>query len=285
MSRKPIKKSFSVTKFSGEVVPFDEKKLYNSLKKGGAKEGEIQKIIRYVMDNMEEGKSTGKIYSEAFSLLKKLPNSSAARYKLKRSLMELGPSGFPFERYIAELFEHQGYKVKNNLIIKGKCVQHEVDVLAEKEQTSIFIECKFHNRQGLKSDVKIAMYFKSRADDIRNGNGHHPSPFSGKEILGYLVTNTRFSEDAMVYSKCENVHLISWDYPQNGSLKDLIELSGLYPITCLTTLRSREKSILLEMGIVMGKDLGANPGLLDQFRVSDFRRKNILNELNELCNA
>ncbi len=284
MSHNPKKKSFSVTKFSGEVVPFEEKKLYNSLKKGGAKEDEIQKIIRYVKENMEDGKSTAKIYTEAFSLLKQLPSSAAARYKLKRSLMELGPSGFPFERFIAELFKHQGYKVKNNLIIKGKCVQHEVDVLAEKEKTSLFIECKFHNRQGLKSDIKIAMYFKSRADDIRNGNGHHPA-FSGKEILGYLITNTRFTEDAMVYSRCENVHLMSWDYPQNGSLKDLIELSGLYPITCLTTLKGREKSILLEKGIVMGKDLGANPKLLDQFKVSDYRRKNILKELNELCNA
>ena len=284
MGHKNKKQSFNVTKFSGDVVPFDKKKLYNSLKKGGAKEDEIQKIIRYVMENMEEGKSTGKIYTEAFSLLKKLPNSSAARYKLKRSLMELGPSGFPFERYIAELFRHQGYKVKNNLIIKGKCVQHEIDVLAEKEQRSLFIECKFHNRQGLKSDVKIAMYFKARADDIRNGNGHQPA-FSGSEIQGYLVTNTRFTEDAIVYSKCENVYLMSWDYPQNGSLKDLIELSGLYPITCLTTLKGREKSILLEKGIVMGKDLGANPQLLDQFNVSDYRRKNILNELNELCNA
>ena len=110
------------------------------------------------------------------------------------------------------------------------------------------------------------------------------SPFIGKNIIGYLITNTRFTEDAINYSNCENVHLISWDYPQKGSLKDLIELSGLYPISCLTTLKSKEKSMLLEKGIVMAKDLVADPKLLDQFKASDYRKTNILNELNELCN-
>jgi len=278
-----LKSNIFVTKFSGEVVPFEEGKLYHSLKQVGAKENDIQKILKRVEEDMFDKKPTSKIYKEAFLMLKQLSKASAARFNLKRSIMELGPSGFPFEKFIGELYQHHDYKVQNNVIMKGKCVNHEVDVIAERNNTTLFIECKFHNRQGIKSDVKIAMYFKSRADDLRSGNQHR-SEYKGKEIIGCLATNTRFSKDAIRYSKCENIQLISWDYPQHESLKDQIELTGLYPITCLTSLKKREKLSLLNQGIVLAKDISAKPNILRQFSMSDYRYKNILADIKELCN-
>lgn len=279
-----MKTPMLVTKYSGEVVPFDEKKLYNSLKKAGASEIDIQKILRRIEEDMVDKKTTARIYREAFNMLKQLSNASAARFNLKRSILDLGPSGFPFEKYVAELFNEQGYEVRNNLILKGKCVSHEVDVLAKRIRTVLFIECKFHNRQGLKSDVKIAMYYKARVDDLRSGNKTKPE-YKGKEIKGCLVTNTRFTEDAISYSKCEDLQLISWDYPTHGSLKDRIELAGLYPLTCLTSLKKKEKTILLDQGVVKAKDITAKPHLLDQFKVSDYRKRTILGEIRELCTS
>lgn len=273
-----------VTKYSGEVVPFEVSKLEHSLKTAGAKNEDIQKIIRRVKEDMKDKKSTAKIYSEAFNMLKRLSWASAARFKLKKSIMQLGPSGFPFEKYVAELFRFQGFESKNNLILKGKCVKHEVDILAEKGDQTFVIECKFHNRQGLKSDVKVAMYFKSRADDIRQGI-EHSKGYKEKKILACLATNTRFSEDAIKYSKCENILLLSWDYPIHGSLKDRIELSGLYPITCLNSLRKSEIDSLLERGVVMAKDLLENESLLEPLRISKYRYTNILSEVGELCKA
>jgi hypothetical protein len=126
------------------------------------------------------------------------------------------------------------------------------------------------------------MYFKSRVIDIAKGNQHLPE-FKGKEIVGMLATNTRFTLDAIAYSKCENIQLISWDYPQHSSLKDRIEISGLYPVTCLTSLKQREKQTLLDEGIVLGKTLSERPELLDRFKFSTFRKKNIKQELDELC--
>jgi len=156
-------------------------------------------------------------------------------------------------------------------------------VIAERNNKTLFIECKFHNRQGIKSDVKIAMYFKSRVDDLRSGNQHR-AEYKGKKIIGCLATNTRFSTDAIRYSKCENIQLISWDYPQHGSLKDQIELTGLYPITSLTSLMKKEKMSLLNQGIVLAKDIGSKPDILGQFSMSNYRYNNILNEIRELCN-
>lgn len=272
-----------VTKYSGEVVPFEEGKLYHSLKQVGAKENDIQKILKRVKEDMVDKKATSKIYREAFVMLKQLSKASAARFNLKRSILDLGPSGFPFEKFIGELYRHHDYKVQNNVIMTGKCVKHEIDVIAERNNTTLFIECKFHNRQGIKSDVKVAMYFKSRADDLRSGNQHRIE-YKGKKIIGCLATNTRFSTDAIRYSKCEKIQLISWDYPKHGSLKDQIELAGLYPITCLTSLKKKEKLSLLNQGIVLAKDISLKPDILGQFSMSNYRYKNILNEIRELCN-
>lgn len=277
-----MKEQMFVTKYSGEVVPYDEKKLYNSLKQSGAANEFIQKILVRVRKDMVDKKSTAAIYKEAFTMLKHLSKATAARYKLKKSIMELGPSGFPFEKYVAELFRHQGYSVSNNLILKGKCVSHEVDVLAKRHDTLLFIECKFHNRQGLKSDVKVSMYFKARVDDLKAGDAKKKA-YEAYQLKGCLVTNTRFSEDAIKYAKCEGIQLISWDYPINASLKEKIELSGLYPITCLSSLTKREKLELIESGHVMAKSIAANPALLKNLKMSDHRYENVLAEINELC--
>ena len=271
-----------VKKYSGELVPFDEEKLRISLKRTGANENIIQKIISRAKEDLIDGKTTKQIYSEAFKILKQLSRASAARYHLKQSVMQLGPSGFPFEKYVGEIFKYQDFKVKTNLTINGKCVSHEVDVLAEKNHRVFITECKFHNRQGLKSDIKIAMYFNSRVIDIVEGNKHLP-PFKGKEITGMLATNTRFTSDAIKYCKCENIALISWDYPEHGSLKDRIEISGLYPVTCITSLKRREKQVLLDEGVVLGKTLKERPELLNKFNFSNYRLKNIKQELYELC--
>jgi hypothetical protein len=279
-----MKKPMLVTKFSGELVPFDESRLYNSLKHSGASEKSIQQILLKVRNEMVDKKSTSKIYREAFSMLKQLSKATAARYNLKRAIMELGPSGFPFERYIAEIFRHQGYAVNNNLNMNGKCVSHEVDVLAMRHEQALFIECKFHNRQGLKSDVKVSMYYKARVDDLRAGNVDKEA-FKDKKIGGCLVTNTRFTEDAIQYSKCENLQLLSWDYPFNASLKDKIGLTGLYPLSCLTSMSKKEKLSLLEKGHVMAKELLLQPKVLKEIGLSNHRYNVVLNEIKELCNS
>jgi hypothetical protein len=42
-------------------------------------------------------------------------------------------AGFFFEKYIARLFESEGYQTVTNLILSGN-VSHEIDVLIKKRQ-------------------------------------------------------------------------------------------------------------------------------------------------------
>ncbi|MEX2589052.1 MAG: restriction endonuclease, partial [Chitinophagales bacterium] len=217
-----------------------------------------------------------------FALLRKSSRPTAARYKLKKAIMELGPSGYPFERFVGEILRKQGYETEVGVIVKGYCVEHEVDVLAKKDDQQFMIECKFHNTQGRNCDVKIPLYIQSRFKDIEK-EWLKQEAHRGKFHQGWLVNNTRFTDDALQYGNCAGLKLIGWDYPKQGSLKDMINISGLHPITCLTTLNKHEKNKLLEKDLVLSAELHLKPELLNEIGISEKRHRKILEEARELC--
>lgn len=271
-----------ITKSSGQKVPFNAGKLKKSLLRAGAIDFQADEIISEVISMLVEGMSTSKIHKAAFRLLKDVSRPVAARYKLKQALLELGPSGFPFEQYIAELLKFQGYKTQVGVFVQGHCVTHEIDVIAEKENTQIMIECKFHNRPGYVCDIKIPLYIRSRFIDVADSKniatGH-----SVRFNQVWVITNTRFSEDATQFAKCMNMQLVSWDFPKNNALKDWIDHSGLHPITSLTTLTQKEKQKLLEEKVVLCKNIVNNQKILEEIGIRAPRLQKVLAESMALC--
>ncbi|GGD92009.1 restriction endonuclease [Planktosalinus lacus] len=277
MSSKSNNKTFHVHKKSGEIAVFLPEKVRESLKRAGADSETINSIVAAVENELYDGISTKEIYNRAFRLLKKKNTLQASRYKLKKAIYELGPTGFPFERFIAAIFKNSGYEVEVGKILQGKCVTHEVDVIAEKDQKSLLIECKFHGTEGKKTDVKIPLYIDSRFRDIQNLK-------SGKLYdEGWVATNTVFTEDAVMYAKCCGLNLLSWNLPKGNSLKDRIDHTGLYPITVSVLLSAREKQFLLSRDVVLCKELINDKFYLDHLGVSEKRQKKILIEMKELC--
>jgi Holliday junction resolvase len=195
--------------------------------------------------------------------------------------MELGPSGFPFEKYIAELYKRLGYNVKVGTIVQGKCVTHEIDVLATTEKEHLLVECKFHSLQGKQSDVKVSLYFHSRFRDVHSQWILRPE-IVVKSIEGWVVTNTRFSPDALQYANCSGIKLLSWDFPLGNGLKDLVERYFLYPITCLTTISKLEKEKLLLENIVFCEDILVKQNRLTKVGIIDRRIKGILDEVTKM---
>ncbi|WP_340077571.1 ATPase [Leptobacterium sp. I13] len=277
------KQSINIIKASGERASFSIEKLKKSLLKTGASELQVNEIIDHIITNIREGSTTKQIHREAFRLLKRNKPHYAARYKLKKAIYELGPSGFPFEHYISAIFSHSGYDTNVSEIIKGRCVDHEVDVLALKNRYAELIECKFHSKRGYHCDVKIPLYIQSRYLDIKEA--WHPSQYKNSELnKGWVVTNTRFTKNAIDYGTCAGLELLSWDYPDRNGLKDRIDAVGLYPVTTLTLITNVEKKAILAEGIVLCKELYDRHGLLDKIRVSRIRKQKILSELRHLCN-
>jgi hypothetical protein len=276
-------KTLRITKSSGELVSFDINKLRASLQKSGAHFNVIESIVEIIQHELYPGISTREIYKRAFSLLRKNSRPTAARYKLKRAIMELGPSGFPFELLVAELLKHEGYTCEVGIIIQGHCVRHEVDVFGIKGKQQLLIECKYNSDPNGHSNIKIPLYIHSRFRDIEREWSKN-SDFDPTQLSGAIYTNTRFTADAIQYAQCSEIGLVGWDFPKKNSLKERIDRSGLHPITCLTTLTIQEKRKLLEKLIVLSSDLAKNPSLLDAIiPTTPLRREKILQEASALC--
>ncbi|MBO0323712.1 ATPase [Muricauda sp. CAU 1633] len=269
-------------KSSGEKTRFSVEKLRNSLKSSGATHNVINKIVDQVMDELYPEITTREIYNRAFALLKKAKSVYASKYKLKKAIYELGPTGFPFERFVAGILHYSGYRTKVGEVLQGDCVSHEIDVLAIKNGTLNIIECKFHGDGGLNCNIKVPLYINSRYNDVK-GPLESQKEKEYKYTLGWVVTNTRFTEDALQYGKCVGLYLLSWDHPEGDGLKDRIDRLGLYPITVSTLLTNREKQFLLDRNVVLCRQLREDMFYLDHLGVSNGRKERIINEMKSLC--
>ncbi|NNK76780.1 MAG: ATPase [Maribacter sp.] len=277
-------KEFQVIKSSGERAKFSLSKLRKSLQRSGADESLVNQIVGQVRDELYQGISTKEIYNRAFTLLKKKKSVFASKYKLKKAIYELGPTGFPFEKFVASILEYSGYLTEVGKMMQGACIKHEVDVFAKKNGLLAIIECKFHGEEGRNCNVKVPLYIHSRYNDIKS---HWESQKHNTFTMdrGWVVTNTRFTKDAIAFGKCADLYLLSWDAPKNDGLKDRIDRLGLYPITVSTLLSKREKQFLLSRDVVLCRQLLSDSFFLDHLEVSEPRKGKIMKELQQLCNS
>lgn len=286
-----------ITKATGESEPFDQLKLRKSLERAGAEEKVITKISDRIVGELKEGMTTKDIYTHAFELLNQEHKKAAVRYSLRKAIDEMGPTGFPFENLIAEILRVKGFEATTGYMAKGACAEHEIDITTWNNKKLIMIEAKFHNEYGTKSDLKVALYVNSRWEDLKNIEFECPSPPSQSSQLrqssdgqvgvakrkldeGWLVTNTKFSSQAIKYAECRHMKLIGWGYPTQGNLQDLIEETGLHPITVLQSISQREKKLLMESGLVHTKQALENPDILKQSGLSDQKISEIFEEIS-----
>ncbi|MDF0709194.1 ATPase [Flagellimonas okinawensis] len=277
-----LTEEFHITKSTGEKVRFSVEKLESSLRHSGATDETIQEIVHRVGDELYPGISTKEIYNRAFALLKKKESVFASKYKLKKAIYELGPTGFPFERFVSGVLHYSGYRTKVGEVLQGTCVSHEIDVIATKNGTLNIIECKFHGEDGLKCNVKVPLYIHSRYMDVKPPLDKEKDG-GFEDTRAWLVTNTRFTQDALAYGQCVGLYLLSWDFPFGDGLKERIDRLKLYPITVSTLLSGREKHFLLDRDVVLCRELIKNSFLLDHLGVSNGRKQRILKEMKTLC--
>lgn len=271
-----------ITKADGTKELFEENKLIESLERVGATQAQIDDITAEVGKQIENDMPTSEIYRRAFDLLRKTSMPTAIKYSLRRALSELGPEGYPFERYIAKLLEEYGYSTLTGQIVSGKCVDHEMDIVAWKKEKLVMIEAKFHNEFGFKSDVKVALYVKARFDDLKNARfsyGGEDRPLDE----GWLVTNTKFTDQAIKYGECQGLKMIGWNYPATGNLHEMIEKTGLHPFTCLSSLSNVHKKTLLSQGTLLCRDISRNPKSLTDLGLDQTHVDQVMQEISQVC--
>lgn len=287
-------------KASGEREPFSEAKLRDSLVRSGAALHVIDSVTQRAVKQVRRIPQTTHLYERVQGALATADPLAAMRYGLKRSIMRLGPSGHPFESYVARVLEGHGYTTVVSALVDGHCVTHEVDVIAEKDGERLMLECKFHNQPGLRSTVKDSLYIHSRFLDVRDKdvanaccvvdleagrkalgstnrfwqeeafpNEHHPHADRGF-TRGGLVTNTKVTLDARAYAACVGLLVIGWRYPEGKGLEQFVEAKRLYPVTIFSELSSSVLQALFLRGTYTIQDLLEVP-IQDFVRVTRIR--------------
>jgi hypothetical protein len=272
-----------ITKADGSSEFFKVEKLRRSLRRAGASPLEVNDIVAKIMTEVFDGIQTQEIYRRAFALLRESELPTAARYSLRRALFGLGPTGFPFEKFIARLFEHDGYTTKTGTIIQGKCAPHEIDIAAYTDTHSFVGEAKFHARPGIKSDLQVAMYSYARLLDLKSATICSESICNIQEF--WLITNTKFTSTAEHYGECVGLKMLSWDYPRHNNLHDLIQRTQVYPITVLQSLSSSQIATLIGREVIICSDLINNPSILRHLHLSESKQEQVLSEAKTICSG
>ncbi|MBS4062058.1 MAG: restriction endonuclease [Bacteroidetes bacterium] len=270
-----------IRKASGESEFFDASKLKHSLRRVGADHKTSESIAFDIETSLYEGISTRKIYRMAFRMLRKHNRRNAMLYKLKQSLFELGPTGYPFEYFIGEIFKRRGFNVEVGKNVEGHCIAHEIDVIATNKTEQLLIECKYSKDQGKHISIQVSLYVRARVDDVIRKRAEMPI-YSNLSFSAGVVSNTRFSYDSITYSKCNNIILLGWDYPQNNGLKEIMEQEKIFPVTALEHLTRKQKTQLMEKGIVTCDQLISNMEILTEFMIRKKKLKNLERELADI---
>ena len=232
-----------VIKNSGDKEKFDSKKIYNTILSAGGSRKIAKETISLAKKKFKENATTKEILEFVLNNLKKEPGLKQ-RYDLKRAIMSLGPTGFPFEQFFAKLLENYGYKTKTDQKLRGKKIIQEVDIVATKDK-KYMVECKYHNDLGTITRLHPAMYTYARFLDLNKYSFDEP----------WLVTNTKCSWDAINYASGVNLKITSWNFPKNDSLQKLIQDKNLYPVTILIGVDEEIKKSLFGAGFIVLKDL------------------------------
>ncbi len=241
-----------VRKANGEREKFQPEKIRRTCLRAGASLDLAEEVVKKVEKVSYNNISTRKILKLILRYLKREEPVTATRYSLKSAIMDLGPTGFAFEKLVKEIFRVYGYKAKLPEIIQGACVSHEVDVIAEKEDC-LMIECKYHNQPGIYSGIKDVLYTYARFLDLKEGFQKGRNQFDFDKAV--LVCNTRFSKEAKEYAQCRGIKLISWKYPHKESIRELLEKKSLYPITILGSINRKVKKKLAKNNLIFCRDL------------------------------
>lgn len=267
-----------VIKMTGEQDEYNPEKVRRSCLRAGASIEDADRIVAEVSSKVYEGMTTDKLFRIVKSLLSEGGEHVAARYNLKEAVSNMDPECFEFEFFIKRLFERCGYKTEHSPVPKicGHCVDHEIDVVAEKDGEIAIIECKHHFKSHTYTGLDVPMRQWARLEDIKDASAN--CEFGAiPATSAWVVTNTKYSEHAIDYARCKGMKLFGWNYPSGSGLNDTIESHKAYPLA-ITPLQQWVRAKLVQEKIYDVLDFRNTP--MEALKRFGLKEK----EINE-CNA
>jgi len=241
-----------VTKADGTKQPFNREKIVRTCLRMGATRVVAELIADEIENRVYVSIATKKILQMIFRLLKKYKPVIGYQIDLRKALSLLSPAP-DFERFIQLLLSEHGYEITPNQIIRGRCVEHEVDGVATKNGETYIVEVKHHYKYHTPTSLDVTRIARAVFEDLTEG--HELGLNSLKIDYVLIVCNTKLSEHAKRYADCRGIKHIGWSSPQNRDLQTMIEEKKLYPITFLKGLNVEARNKLTSKGIFLLKQL------------------------------
>ena len=250
--------AITVLKGDGVEEKFDPAKAKKALRRSGLNPKEADEALKRLMPSLYDGIGTHKIYRALYGIVDEMRPEISHKYNLKRALQRLGPAGYNFEDFTSTLLGHLGHDTKVRQIIMGRCVSHEIDVVAKKGRQRFMIECKFRHQPGFKCRIQTALYVYARFLDLNEG----AKMGKGERFTRpWLITNAKFSYDVKDYARCRGIDLLGWRYPFKKGLEVEIDRTKCYPVSVLN-MGSKSLSQLLKAKMVTVFDIPEKAGKL-----------------------
>ncbi len=253
--------TIQVIKSNGNKEDFNSNKYIQALIRSQAKPETAEKILRLIQPQLHDNIPSSEIYQLTKQLLHDFKEIRAFHlYQLREAIANL--DSIAFEKYTSQIFKSWGYKTRWNVIVAGKCIEHQVDVIIEKDNQTFLVECKHHRKYHRDSGLGKIMELYARIKDIDQLDGpiNYSTEVPAEKIKfdqAWLVTNTKFSLHAIRYAKCKSIRLTGWQFGYNFSLEHLSQRSHTYPLT-LFGLTTAQSAALVPFNLVTSSDLENN---------------------------
>ena len=241
-----------IIKNNGESVEYNPQKIQRTLRRTGATPDVIKAVLADVEKRIRAGMTPRELSRLVRDELRQESTSLAHRYNLKSALLKLGPAGFKFEKYVAEILNAYGYATEMPEELQGLCVRHEVDVVARKSGRTVMIEAKFRNDFSHFVRLKDTMATWTRFNDLNDGAAKKLCPHFDQV---WIVTNGQISSRSKRFGECKQMQLIGWNYPRTNSLANLVDHAYLYPVTVIDALSRTEIESLAAHNYLLCRDL------------------------------
>lgn len=241
-----------VTKADGTRQPFQKEKIVNTCLRMHASREAAETIADKIEKRAYNGMPTKKILQMIFKYLKNYQPAVEHQIDLKRAISLLRPQP-DFERFVHLLLEEHGYVVSCNRIVRGRCVEHEVDAIARKGDETILVEIKHHFKHHTRTDLDVCRIIRATFEDLTEGFSLGLNSINFSKAM--VICNTKLSNHAKQYAKCRGVEHIGWKAPPEHGLERMIEEKKLHPITFLKGLDKKSREKLMDNGIILLKQL------------------------------
>ncbi len=241
-----------VTKFDGARQPFDRNKVVDTCLKKGVDREAAETIADTIESKAYDGIPTKKILQMIFAALKTHRPAIKHQINLREAISLLRPKP-DFENFVQLLLGEYNYKVIPNRIVRGKCIGHEIDAIANKNDETILVEIKHHFDHHTRTHLDVSRQVRATFEDLTEGFGLGLNSVNFSKAL--IVCNTKFSESARQYAKCRGIACVGWNSPPEHGLERMIEEKNLHPITLIKGLDAKTEEKLGDNGVLLVRQL------------------------------